>query len=521
MSHTANPQKQLPLDSLAIAYSEREGEACARSVWSINHAILLALIVDVAIYFALCGPLALFTAAILTLSLGLTITVFFRFFVVVLSIFMKPEIKVSSEEVAATSKSELPVYTILVPLYREANVAGSIIQALSRLQYPRELLDIKLLLEEDDDLTTAAVRSIELGPEYDVVIVAPSHPRTKPKACNHGLLRARGDFVVIFDAEDKPEPDQLLKAVYAFGQAGPEVACLQAKLNYFNARENFITRSFAIEYTAWFDMVLPGLQLLNAPIPLGGTSNHFRTKILQELGGWDPFNVTEDCDLGIRLAIREYRTMLLDSTTWEEANTEVGNWIRQRSRWIKGYMQTHFVHTKHPMQLTQQLGYMKTLYFLLTVGGVAAMQLLNLILWMLSLTYLGLLSVDLMEGRGLWTVVAGSRDEYRFAWKMLFLGPGEDPVWSQISLVAFCASISMFLANGFFVAINLLACRKRQYHDLWLTALLSPLYWTLASIAAWKGAIQLVRKPHFWEKTVHGLTHVSEETVVTEIVGVK
>ena len=234
MSHTANPQKQLPLDSLAIAYSEREGEACARSVWSINHAILLALIVDVAIYFALCGPLALFTAAILTLSLGLTITVFFRFFVVVLSIFMKPEIKVSSEEVAATSKSELPVYTILVPLYREANVAGSIIQALSRLQYPRELLDIKLLLEEDDDLTTAAVRSIELGPEYDVVIVAPSHPRTKPKACNHGLLRARGDFVVIFDAEDKPEPDQLLKAVYAFGQAGPEVACLQAKLNYFN-----------------------------------------------------------------------------------------------------------------------------------------------------------------------------------------------------------------------------------------------------------------------------------------------
>lgn len=521
MNLSAPPPKQLPLDFLAIAYSEREGEACARSVWSVNHALMVAIIIDFAIYFALCGPLALFTAAILTLSLCLAVTVMFRFFVVLLSVFMKPEVKVSAAEVEATASSELPVFTILVPLYREANVAGSIIKSISQLQYPRELLDVKLLLEEDDELTTQAVRAVDLGSEFDVVLVGPSHPRTKPKACNHGLTRARGEFVVIFDAEDKPEPDQLLKAVCAFRNAEPNVACLQAKLNYFNAREKFITRSFALEYTAWFDMVLPGLQLLNAPIPLGGTSNHFRTKILQELGGWDPFNVTEDCDLGIRLSIRKYRTMLLDSTTWEEANTEVGNWIRQRSRWIKGYMQTHFVHTKHPLHLIQDLGYLKTLYFLLTVGGVAVMQLLNLVLWTISFIYLGLLTMDLFEGRGLWTVIAGSRDEYRIAWKMLFLGPGEDPVWSQISLVAFCASVLMFLANGFFVGINLLACRKRNYRDLWIAALLSPLYWTLASVAAWKGAIQLIRNPHFWEKTVHGLTNVSVETAVTDVVPVK
>ena len=233
MNLPTTPPKQLPLDLLAIAYSEREGEACARSVWSVNHLLTLAVVVDFAINFALCGPLALFTAAILSLSLGLAITVLFRFFVVVLSVFMKPEIKVSAAEVDEVAQSELPVFTILVPLYREANVAGSIIKSISQLRYPRELLDIKLLLEEDDELTTQAVRKVELGPEFDVVMVAPSHPRTKPKACNHGLARARGEFVVIFDAEDKPEPDQLLKAVHAFRNVGDNVACLQAKLNYF------------------------------------------------------------------------------------------------------------------------------------------------------------------------------------------------------------------------------------------------------------------------------------------------
>ena len=283
----------------------------------------------------------------------------YKLLTVLLSAMFRPELQVSETELADLDDDELPVYTILVPMYKESEVAAKVVNAVGRLDYPQDKLDIKLLLEEDDPETRQACQQAHLPACVDMIVVPHSQPKTKPKACNHGLRDARGEYLVIYDAEDRPESDQLKKAVAAFrrldaeraalGDKGPEVVCLQGKLNYYNARQNYLTKWFALEYTVWFDLFLPGLHVMGVPIPLGGTSNHFKTDVLRRLGGWDPFNVTEDCDLGIRLHREGYRTKILDSTTWEEANSRLGNWIRQRSRWVKGYIQTHLIHTREWM----------------------------------------------------------------------------------------------------------------------------------------------------------------------------
>ena len=296
--------------------------------------------------FALCGAYAV---VILFRLASVALALFFR-------MLGKPyEHQPKPEQLAGLRPEDLPVYTILVPMYKEPEVAHKVAHAVTSLDYPIDKLDVKLLLEEDDPETRGKVEEvIDQLPRCVEVIVCPrvpkGEPRTKPRACNWGLDRANGEFLVIYDAEDQPEGDQLKKAVYTFREldrkGGHGVACLQAKLNYFNARHNWLTKFFTLEYTTWFDLFLPGLHAFRTPIPLGGTSNHFRTAVLKDLGGWDPFNVTEDCDLGERLARRRYKTHVLDSTTWEEANSAVGNWVRQRSRWVKGYFQTHLVHTR-------------------------------------------------------------------------------------------------------------------------------------------------------------------------------
>ncbi|HCM84331.1 MAG TPA: glycosyltransferase, partial [Rhodospirillaceae bacterium] len=158
--------------------------------------------------------------------------------------------------------------------------------------------------------------------------VPESHPQTKPKACNYALPFARGEYLVIYDAEDKPEPDQLKKTLLSFQRAPENTICIQARLNYFNARENWLTRMFTLDYSLWFDLMLPGLERLGVPIPLGGTSNHFKIKVLRELHAWDPYNVTEDADLGVRITQKGYRVGIVDSTTFEEANCAIPNWIR-------------------------------------------------------------------------------------------------------------------------------------------------------------------------------------------------
>jgi cellulose synthase/poly-beta-1,6-N-acetylglucosamine synthase-like glycosyltransferase len=241
-------------------------------------------------------------------------------------------------EIAARAlrEEELPVFTVLVPMYREHTMLPGLADSLRNLDYPLGKLDIKIVLEADDHETIEAARTLGLEGVFEIIRVPPSQPQTKPKACNFALQFARGEHLVVFDAEDRPEPEQLRKVVATFRRSPPNTACLQCRLNYYNAAENRLTRMFTLDYSLWFDQVLPGLERLNMPIPLGGTSNHFKIEVLRELHGWDPFNVTEDADIGIRLTQKGYRVGVVDSTTFEEATCHVGNWIRQRSRWMKG-----------------------------------------------------------------------------------------------------------------------------------------------------------------------------------------
>jgi glycosyltransferase XagB len=402
----------------------------------------------------------------------------FKFLLIQRTIDHEPELHVSDAEIALLDERSLPRYTILVPLYHEAALAAQLLDAIDRLDYPRTKLDVKILLEEDDDETIAAFRRLRYGSHVHIVVVPNAEPKTKPKACNYGLLHARGDYVVIYDAEDIPDPQQLKKAVAAFRKAPSEVVCVQAKLNYWNRDQNLLTRWFTAEYSQWFDLFLPGLDALGGPIPLGGTSNHFRASALLELGAWDPFNVTEDADVGIRLGRRGFRTVMIDSTTYEEANSRIYNWIRQRSRWVKGYMQTWLVHMRHPVRLWTELGPLKLLSFHLVVGGTFLTMLLNPFFWALT---------------SLWAATHAGWIRDVFPGPLYYLG-----------------AANLLLGNFVFTYLNVVGTMRRGYHDLVRSALFSPLYWALMSVAAWKGALQLITRPSYWEKTVHGLVATEE-----------
>jgi cellulose synthase/poly-beta-1,6-N-acetylglucosamine synthase-like glycosyltransferase len=365
-----------------------------------------------------------------------------------------------------------PVFTVLCPMYRETAVLPQFVKAIAALDYPVARLQVLLLLEEDDVDTIAFARAMALPPSFEIVVVPDGLPKTKPRACNHGLRIANGEYVVIFDAEDVPEPDQLRKAARAFAGLPGYVACLQAPLNFYNPRQNLLTRLFTAEYSLWFDLILPGLQALGGPIPLGGTSNHFRAHVLRGLGGWDPFNVTEDADLGIRLYKHGFRTGMLDSTTFEEANPDPRNWIRQRSRWVKGYLQTLLVHTRGGWRLTDP----HLLTFLAVIGGKVIVNFVNPVMWVLTL---GSLAVPELFGDGL---------------RALFPPP-----------VLVMAGVSLVVGNGLFLYAFLLGSAQRGHLDLVRHGLLAPAYWLMMSTASVKALWQLVTRPHHWEKTQHGL----------------
>jgi len=369
----------------------------------------------------------------------------------------------------------LRTYTILVPVYKEAAILGQLISNLDQLNYPRNLLQVLVLVEDDDDETITALADITLPDHFEIVLVPESFPRTKPKACNVGLAQAVGEYCVIYDAEDRTDPDQLLAAVEAFSTAPRDVVCVQAELQYFNPSTNVLTRWFAAEYACNFSLVLPGLTRLNAPVPLGGTSNHFRTRMLRDLGGWDGYNVTEDADLGMWIARARQRVAIIDSVTWEEANSRVGNWVRQRSRWIKGYIQTYLVHMRHPVLLLRQLGFRNFLSFQLVVGGTPLTLLANPVFWSLTAAY----------------VVLGQQ------WVSdVFPTP-----------VFYLGVTSMIVGNFATLWFQMAACMKRGLYPSVKWLLVVPAYWALMSIAAFKALSQLLnpRLRHHWEKTTHGL----------------
>jgi glycosyltransferase XagB len=381
-------------------------------------------------------------------------------------------ISIGRSELDSLHDGDLPIYTILLPLYRESSILDQLIAGIAALDYPQHRLDVKLILEEYDTETRDAVAAIELPPSFDVVVVRDIGPNGKPRACNHGLARAKGEFLVIYDAEDRPEADQLRKAVYAFRHVDPRVVCLQAKLNYFNRTHNVLTRWFTAEYSAWFDQLLPGLQLADVAIPLGGTSNHFVTERLLELKGWDPFNVTEDADLGLRIFVAGWKTAILDATTYEEATSRCGNWIRQRSRWVKGYMQTWLNQMRHPVRLMRMMGPKAFIMFQLFFGACTLALLLNPIYWALA---------------ALWFATHMHWIELAFPAPILYAG-----------------TAGLFVGNAACVLVAVSGAFGRRNYDDVKWAFLAPFYWLLMSVAAYKALAQLVTKPYYWEKTEHG-----------------
>jgi hypothetical protein len=385
----------------------------------------------------------------------------------------------SPEALAAIDERTLPVYTVLLPLYKEKpSTVRTLLRSLDRLDYPKHKLEALMLTEDDDDATRAAVEQVGRPPWLQVLTLPPGVPRTKPRAMGIGLRYARGSLVTVFDAEDKPDPLQLKKAAVGFRDGSPRLACLQAKLGYYNSRQNLLTRWFTLEYDAWFNIFLPGLHRIGAPIPLGGTSNHFRRDALDRCRGWDPYNVTEDADLGLRLARLGLETAMLESTTEEEANSQVASWIRQRSRWSKGYMQTVLVHTRRPLRLAREIGPRPAFVFLLTLGGAVLTALLAPIFWALL---------------ALWVVAQPQ-------WVAdLFPGP-----------VFYAASLCLVLGNFLLVLLSLGAAVARGHDDLAPYALMTPAYWLLMSVASYMALVELFFRPYHWHKTEHGL-HLAEE----------
>ncbi|WP_371345163.1 glycosyltransferase [Ancylobacter sp. IITR112] len=378
----------------------------------------------------------------------------------------------------ARDDRSLPYYSLIVPLYREARVVPQLVDALEAIDYPREKLQILLVIEHDDEATATALKLHARRPGFEVIIAPGIGPRTKPKALNVALPFARGTVIGIYDAEDMPDPLQLRRVCTTLGRQGNErLGCVQAHLVIDNLADGWIPRQFAAEYAAYFDVVLPMLGLCRLPLPLGGTSNHFRRDALDEVSGWDPFNVTEDADLGVRLARAGWSTQVITCTTDEEAPRRLGAWMRQRTRWYKGWMQTLLVHARRPLHMVRSAGWPGTLTLLFLLGSGTAAALLHPVLF--ASLVLGLFLAPVPHPSAMSTLL--------------------DAVWFGVLLAGLMGT----------VLSTFLGMRRRRIAGAAQVALLMPVYWLMMSAAAWRALITLAIAPSHWEKTEHGLARTS------------
>lgn len=415
------------------------------------------------------APGATYASLLLLASLVFLPIVLLRLIILVLGLWPN-RLQVSAARIPDV---DLPVYSILVPMFRESSVLRQLVESIAALDYPPAKLDVLLVLESVDLETQAAARALELPGFMRVIVVPDSQPRTKPKALNYALQFARGTFVVVFDAEDMPEPDQLRRALATFQASPAETACLQGRLSIHNTDDGWLVRQFALEYAVLFDVILPGLARLNLPVPLGGTSNHFPRAVLDRWTGWDPFNVTEDADLGIRLRRTGNQIGMVDSTTWEEAPSRFRIWLTQRTRWLKGWMQTYLVHTRLPGQLYRDLGIFALIGFHLYSGGVLLSALVFPI-------FCAMLAFEIWSG----------------GWLMASPSLMDNAFWA----------IGIFnIAAAYFgtVIATIVAAIRQGNAGLAFGAFAMPLYWLLISLAAYRALYQLMTSPHRWEKTEH------------------
>jgi len=381
----------------------------------------------------------------------------------------------------ARADRELPIYTIIAALYCEARSVGGLLHAIERLDYPREKLDVLLAVEHDDDDTRDAIAAYAGPLPLRIIVAPPGAPRTKPRALNAALPFARGGLTVVYDAEDRPERRQLRRAVEAFAANDDSLACVQARLSIDNTDDNWLARMFTAEYAAQFDVFLDGLCALALPLPLGGSSNHFATAVLRQIGGWDAWNVTEDADLGMRLARFGYRAAMIDSTTYEEAPSRLMPWLRQRTRWFKGWMQTWCVHMRSPLALWRDLGPRGFIGFQLAVGG-------NVLAALLHPLFVAALIAGGTAGFPIW---------------------GNEETKTTLAMLYGMSVLTGYLSSAVLGAIGL--SRRGLTRSAWVL-LLMPLHWLLLSLAAWRAIYQLIVAPYAWEKTEHGLAKHSRRT---------
>jgi cellulose synthase/poly-beta-1,6-N-acetylglucosamine synthase-like glycosyltransferase len=477
-------------------YNRTPDQSAYKVLYPSQKYFIIALTAAIAVSMIISSA-ATFMVLFAAISIGYFIINPFKIYISILGFKgARAQTRITQAEVQAVSDKDLPVYTVLIPIFHETEVLAQNMRNIYHLNYPKDKLDIKILMEEGDKETINEAKLLGLfgstkkmvegipRDEYsaflklfDPIIVPAAQITTKPRACNYGLLRAKGELCVIYDAEDNPDPDQLKKAALVFSRSNENLVCLQSKLNFYNADENLLTKWFSIEYSNWFEFYLQGLDWVEAPIPLGGTSNHFRKKSLDELGRWDPYNVTEDADLGLRLARNKMKTEIIDSYTYEEATVTSNAWIRQRSRWYKGHVQTYLVHMRQPAKLLKDLGTKSFLKFQWTFGANIFMPIINSIFWIIMAASI-ILPIS-------------------FGWLI--------PSYLQPICI-----FNLVVGNLSFLLIYVVACLKLKKYKLTPYAILMPLYWVLISMASWRGLIQLIRKPFYWDKTSHGVSKVAK-----------
>jgi cellulose synthase/poly-beta-1,6-N-acetylglucosamine synthase-like glycosyltransferase len=423
-------------------------------------------------------PQASFTSFLVLLNILFFTTISFKSFAFIISLFRQKD-----NIITEILPNPLPIYTILIPLYKERGSIANLINAIDAFDYPKSKLDVKLVVETDDKETIQIIKKLAPPAYFEIIKTPYSLPRTKPKACNYALQYIRGEFVTIFDAEDIPNKYQLKTVLAKFQQGGKKMACVQARLNYYNYSDSQITRWFALEYAIWFDYVMRGLEMMKLAIPLGGTSNHIRSSTLLELGGWDPFNVTEDADLGMRLKRFGYSVGAVDSVTMEEATSSIRAWILQRKRWIKGFMQTYIVHMRQPIRFIREAGFGSFLTLLFFIGFPPIIYLLSPLALILTLS------------------------SFSFASNILTL-----PEWLyDISMMNLYYSILTHIAFALLANYRSSNNNRRMFKPMILSAITYPFYNILHVFASFGSLRELIFKPHYWEKTQHGITKTKPE----------
>lgn len=419
--------------------------------------MLFLFITVTALIVAVSLNLLSFHKVIIGFSILFTGQILFRFYAAV------THKNSAASTLAPTSSSALPTFTILVPLYKEEAVVKRSVDAMRSMNYPANLVEVFYLTEADDLATEVAVEKAISGSPFKLVSVPPQAPRTKPKALNFGLKYASGDIITIYDAEDIPHPDQLMAVALTYIKSEKNLAVVQCPLHAYNGAESWISSQFDLEYAIHFDVWLPAMTKLNWPIPLGGTSNHFDRDVLQKVGAWDPYNVTEDADLGFRLAQNGYAAEMVPYPTLEEAPLGLKQWLPQRTRWIKGHIQSLFVLTRFPKQVINRLGFWNCFGVLITFASAIFASALHGPFVLYSL------------------------------YTLLFQSESFHPLYLLPLVLGFISVV---------LAAHMSSARDRK----WKALITAPIYWPLMSIAFLNAIWELKTKPFNWSKTQHGVS---------------